>query len=104
MDGRAATVAQFQMAGNEVGVKVAEKDVADLEAKFLGVGQVLLDIALRIDDDGGGTGLVSHQIRRVRQTAEVVLLQDHESSSRWPQHGRNPLAWRRHRALLVVLR
>jgi hypothetical protein len=38
--------------------------VADQEAKFLGVGQVLLDVALRIDDDGGRTGLVSEQIRR----------------------------------------
>src|SRR5438876_6185776 len=36
MDGRAATVAQFQMAGDEVGVEVGEEDVADLKAKFLG--------------------------------------------------------------------
>ena len=28
----AATVAQFQVAGDEVGVKMGEKDVADLEA------------------------------------------------------------------------
>ena len=53
MDGGAATVAQFQMAGDEVGVEVGQKDVADLEAEFLGVGQVLLDVALGIDDDGG---------------------------------------------------
>src|SRR5258706_9926024 len=37
MDGRAATVAQFQMAGDEVGVEVGEKNVADLQAKFLRV-------------------------------------------------------------------
>ena len=30
MDGRAATVAQLQVAGDEVGVEVAEKDMANL--------------------------------------------------------------------------
>jgi hypothetical protein len=34
MDGRAAAVAQLQMAGDEVGVEMGQKDVADLEAKF----------------------------------------------------------------------
>ena len=78
MDGRAATVAQFQMAGDEVGVEVGEEDVADLEAEFLGVGQVLLDVALRVDDDRGRTGLVSEQIGSVGQAAQVVLFQNHE--------------------------
>ena len=45
--------------------------MADQEAKFLGVGQVLLDVALRIDDDGGRTGLVSEQIGGVGQAAQV---------------------------------
>ena len=53
MNGGAATVAQFQMAGDEIGVEVGEKDVTDPEAKFVGVGQVLLDNALGVDDDGG---------------------------------------------------
>jgi imidazole glycerol phosphate synthase subunit HisF len=74
MDGRAATAVQFQMAGHEVG----EEHVADLEAERPGVGQVLLDVALRIDDDGGRTGFVSDQIRSVRQAAQVVLLQKHK--------------------------
>ena len=81
MDGRAATVAQFQMAGDEVGVEVGEEDVADLKAKFLGVGQVLLDVALGVDDDGGRTGLVSEQIGGVGQAAQVVLFQNHRSLS-----------------------
>ena len=34
MDGRAATVAQLQMAGDEVGVEVGEKDVANLQARI----------------------------------------------------------------------
>ena len=81
MDGRAATVAQFQMAGDEVGVEMGEKDVADLEAEFLGVGQVLLNVALRVDDDGGRTGLVSQQIGGVGEAAQIVLFQDHGAST-----------------------
>ena len=77
MDRRAATVAQFQMAGDEVGVKMGEEDVADLEAEFPGVGQVLLDIALGVDDDGGRAGLVSEQIRGVGQAAQVILFENH---------------------------
>ena len=85
MDRRAATVAQFQMAGYEVGVEVGQEDVADLEAEFLGVGQVLLDVALGIDDDGGRTGLVSKQIRRVGEAAQVVLFQNHVFSIGLPR-------------------
>ena len=79
MDGCAATIAQLQVAGNEVGVEVAEKDMPDFEAEFFGVGQVLLDVALRVDDDGGRTGLVSEQIGGVGEAAQVVLFQNHGS-------------------------
>jgi hypothetical protein len=34
-------------------MEVGEKDVADLEAPFPGVGQILLNIALGVDDDRG---------------------------------------------------
>ena len=79
MDGRAAMVAQLQVAGDEVGVEMGEEDVADLEAKLFGVGQVLLDVALRVDDDGGCALLVPEQIGGVRQASEVVLFQNHGS-------------------------
>ena len=79
MDGRAATVAEFQMAGHEIGVEVGEKYVPDLQAEGRGIGQVLLNIALRIDNDGGRAGLVSKQIRSVRQASQVILLQKHTS-------------------------
>jgi hypothetical protein len=65
MDGRAAAVAKFQMAGNKVGVEMCQEHVANLKAEFFSVGEVLLNIALGIDDDGGGAGLVSEQIRSV---------------------------------------
>src|SRR5580692_11182595 len=68
------------MTGHEVSMEVAEKDVTNLKAKLFGVGQVLLDVSLRIDDDGGPALLIAEQIGGVRQTSEVVLLQDHRSS------------------------
>jgi hypothetical protein len=80
MDGRAATVAQLQVAGDEVGVKMREEDVANLEAEFFCIGQVLLDIALGVDDDGGRAGLVSEQIRSVGKAAQVILFQNHRNA------------------------
>ena len=46
MDRRAATVAQFQVTCEEVGVEVSEEGVADPEGERLGVDQVLPDITL----------------------------------------------------------
>ena len=68
------------MAGDEVGVEVAEEDVADLKTKPFGVGDILMDVSLRIDDDGGLALLITEQIGGVCQASEVVLLQDHRSS------------------------
>ena len=64
VDGRAAAVAEFEMAGDEIGVEMSEEDVADLEAERLCVGEVLLDIALGVDDDGGGAGFVGDAGKR----------------------------------------
>ena len=48
MDGRPATVAQLQMAGDEIGVKVAEEDMPDLKAKALGVvGLINVQFAIK---------------------------------------------------------
>ncbi len=79
MDGRAATIAQFQMASDKVGVEMGQEDVADLQAKFFGIGQVLLNVALRVDNDAGRAGLVSEQIGSVCQAAQVVLFENHRN-------------------------
>ena len=42
-----------------------------------GVLDVLLDVALRVDDRGDAGGLVGDQVRGVREAAQVVLLEDH---------------------------
>jgi hypothetical protein len=51
--------------------------MANLEAQLFGVVEVLLDVALGIDDDGGVGGFVAEKIGGMRQTAEIVLLEDH---------------------------
>ena len=40
------------MAGNEVGVKVRQEHVRDAQAVFLGIGDILVDVALGVDDGG----------------------------------------------------
>ncbi len=78
VDGGAAAVAEFEVAGDEVGVKVGEEDVADFEPELRGVGEVLVDVALRVDDDGRGSGFVADEVRSVRETAEVILFENQE--------------------------
>jgi hypothetical protein len=41
------------------------------------VVDVLVDVPTRVDDDGGACPLVADQVGRLRQTSEVVLLEDH---------------------------
>lgn len=65
------------MPGDEVRVEVGEEDVADPAAQPPRVLDVLVDVALRVDDRGHPGGLVGDQIRRVGQAAEVVLPEDH---------------------------
>ena len=79
VDSSAAPVAQFQMSGEEIGVKVSEKDVLDSEAGFLSVGQILLDVSLRIDDDPSRRSFIAEQIGGVRETAQVILFQDNRN-------------------------
>src|SRR4051794_31880579 len=72
VDFGAATISQFEMAGYEIGVEMRKEDVSDLEADIPGVGQVILDIALRINDRRGCTGLVSEQVRSVCKAPKIV--------------------------------
>jgi hypothetical protein len=82
MDGGAAAIAELEVSGDEVGVEVREENVADLEAEFFGVVEILLDVALGVDDYGGVAGFVAEEVRGVGEAAEVVLFQDHVCSQR----------------------
>ena len=65
------------MAGDEVGVKVGEEDVLDLEFILGGEGDVLIDVALRIDDRGNAGLFVTDEVGGVGEAAEVELFEDH---------------------------
>jgi hypothetical protein len=58
----ASAVAQLEVAGDEVGVKVREHDVRYSAAVFLGERDVLVDIALRIDHRGDVRLLVCYEV------------------------------------------
>ena len=80
VNARAGSIAQLEVARDEVGVEVREKHVTNRQSLLGRRGQVLLDIALRIDDRRGVRLLVADEIRRVRQTVQVELAQDHASA------------------------
>ena len=70
-------IAQLQVAGDEIGVKVSQKYMLDLEAMLRGEVNILACVALRVDDCGRARLLVSNYIRGVRQARQVELLEDH---------------------------
>ena len=77
VDGRARAVAQLQVPGHEVGVEVREQHVADPHAEPAGVAQVLVDVALRVDDRRRPAALIRDEIGGVGEAAQVVALEDH---------------------------
>src|SRR5436305_620897 len=62
VDGCVDAVAEFEVAGDEVGVEMGEEDVLDGQRVLLGEGEILCDVALGIDDGGGASLLVSDEI------------------------------------------
>ena len=83
VDRRPDAVAELEVAGDEVGVHVGQEHLSDRAPELVGVGDVLLDVALRIDHGRVASYLVGDQVGGVRETAEVVLLVDH----RWDPFG-----------------
>ena len=78
IDAGSRTVSQLEMSGHEVCVKVGQKHVTNLQSIARGVADIALDVALRIDDSGCSTSAVADQVRCVRETIEVILLQNHQ--------------------------
>ena len=65
------------MAGDEVRVEVRQENVANPNVEASRVAQVLVDVALRIDDGSRPALLVRDEVGGVREAAEVVLLDNH---------------------------
>ena len=68
------------MARDEVRVQVGQENVLDLEVVLDGERDVAIDVALRVDDGRHTRLLVTDEVGRVGETAEVELLEDHWTS------------------------
>ena len=82
IDRRAGAIAQFEVAGNEVGMEVREEDVLDSQTVLGGEREVLIHVTLRVDDGGRVRLLVADQVRGVREAIQIKLLQNHRSTLR----------------------
>ena len=71
-------VGEFAMAADKIGMQMSFDDVLDSQILRVGFFDVLIDIALRIDN--GCFTIRSDQIRSVRETTEIELLEVHELS------------------------
>src|SRR5579872_2534995 len=69
------------MAGDEVGVEMGEEDVLDSEVVLGGEGDVLVDVALGVDDGAFAGLFVADEVGGVGQAGEVELFEDHADSS-----------------------
>jgi hypothetical protein len=96
VDPGALPVTQLEMPGDEVGVKMSQEHMPDPASQSVGVLDILVNITLRIHHRRDGAPLVSHQIGRMRQTPQVVLLQNQHGP---PPRQRPPASTQRHRTL-----
>src|SRR5262249_4043982 len=78
---RAGAIAQLEMSRDEVRMQMREEDVADGELVLVREREITIDVALWIDDRGGSRRFIADEVRRVRQTIEVKLLEDHRLES-----------------------
>jgi len=61
-DRGARAVTQFEVTGDEIGVEVREEDVCDAKVVIRGERQILIDVALRVDNGGGTALLVGNDV------------------------------------------
>ena len=59
-------------------MKVCFEYELNRQTMFTGRVEILLYISTRINHDCSSSLLVSHQVRRVRQTLQIKLFKDHE--------------------------
>src|SRR5438309_687089 len=81
MDDGPRPVAQLEVAGDEVRVKVREEHMADPAPEPVSVLEVLRDVALRVDHGRLAALLVGDQVRGMGEAPEVVLLEDHVTAA-----------------------
>ena len=70
------------MATEKVGVDVGLDDPLNGQTVGGGLVEIVGDVASRVDDDGPSRCFIADQVGGVRQTGEVMLGEDHQSSFR----------------------
>ena len=70
---------QFPVPAHEVGMEVRLDHVPDLQALLFGQRDVLLDVALRIDDRG--LAVRPEQVRGMCETTQIELFEVHSSDN-----------------------
>jgi hypothetical protein len=80
---RPDAIAQLDVASDEIGVEMCEEHVRDPQPMLFGKRQVLIDVTLRVDDSGPPGQFVADEIRRMRETVEIELLEKHCISFEW---------------------
>ena len=83
---RADAIAQFQVSGDKIGVKVRQEDVLDLKRVLGGERKVLVRIALRIDDRRRACPPIPDKVGGVGQTRQIKLLENHGGLSSLAAH------------------
>ena len=65
------------MPGDKIGVQMGKEYVLNFKPVLGCKGDVLVRIALRVDDGGRACGLVSNQIGSMRQARQIKLFENH---------------------------
>ena len=64
VNGRSGPIPQLQVPGHEVRVEMRQEDVGDPQPVRLGERQVLVDVALGVDDGRDSARFVAHEYRK----------------------------------------
>jgi hypothetical protein len=62
----------------KIRVEMREENVCDAKVMIRREREVLIDVALWIDDSGRAAGFIRHDVGRVRQAVEIELFENHE--------------------------
>src|SRR5687768_16063240 len=69
----ADAVSELDVAREEISVKMGEENVVNVKVVLDGVVEVLIDIALRVDDNGSSGRLIGNEVRCMCKTAKIIL-------------------------------
>jgi hypothetical protein len=65
------------MTGNKIGVEMSQEYVFDFEGVLGGERDVLVRVALGVNDGGRACRFVSYQVGSVRQARQIELFENH---------------------------